>query len=125
MLRLSSIVFLISFVSLTVIHIVAEKLFLYWKLEWFDIPVHILGGVVIVFGIFALHDIRFLIKKRHTQLLSVMLLVFIIAMSWEAYEIMMGLTPDINYLFDTVIDLGMGVIGGLIGYSISMNIKKY
>ena len=124
MLKLSTVFFLVLFSVLASIHIIALKLFLYWKFSWFDIPMHFLGGVVVTLGLFTLYDLKFLIKERHLQLFPVILIVFAVALAWEVYEILIGVPIDENYVIDTLTDLSMGLFGGLVGYSIGRSIKK-
>ena len=85
---------------------------------------HFFGGVVIALGVFTMHDLRLFISKRYLKLLSVLLVVFTIALVWEAYELYIGTPIEDNFLVDTFTDLGMGILGGLVGYGIGTNIKK-
>jgi uncharacterized membrane protein YoaK (UPF0700 family) len=124
MLKLPTVFFLISFSFLAVIHIIALQLFLYWKFQWFDIPMHFLGGVVVALGLFTLHDLKLVIKKRHLQIFPIVLLVFAVAMLWEVYELLIGIPIESNYVVDTLTDLSMGLLGGLVGYGIGTSIKK-
>ncbi len=124
MLKLPTVFFLISFSFLAVIHIIALQLFLYWKFQWFDIPMHFLGGIVVALGLFTLHDLKLVIKKRHLQIFPIVLLVFAVAMLWEVYELLIGIPIESNYVVDTLTDLSMGLLGGLVGYGIGTSIKK-
>lgn len=124
MLKLPTIFFLVAFSVLAVIHVLAMKLFLYWSVWWFDIPMHFLGGSVVALGLFTLHDLRIIVQDRHLQLVQVITLVLLIALSWEVFELAVA-TPVIgDYMLDTFTDLGMGILGGLVGYSIGFNLKK-
>lgn len=124
MLKLPTVFFLISFSFLAGIHIIALQLFLYWKFQWFDIPMHFLGGIVVALGLFTLHDLKLVIKKRHLQIFPIVLLVFAVAMLWEVYELLIGIPIESNYVADTLTDLCVGLLGGLIGYGIGTSIKK-
>lgn len=124
MLKLPTILFLISFLLLAVIHIVALNLFLYWRFSWFDIPVHFFGGAIVALGIFTLNDLRIYVTDRHISLVPVLVLVFMVALSWEAYELFIGVPIEDNYVIDTITDLCMGLIGGLVGYSVATSINK-
>lgn len=124
MLKLPTVFFLISFSFLAGIHIIALQLFLYWKFQWFDIPMHFLGGIVVALGLFTLHDLKLVIKKRHLQIFPIVLLVLTVAMLWEVYELLIGIPIESNYVVDTLTDLSMGLLGGLVGYGIGSSIKK-
>lgn len=124
MLKLPTVFFLISFSFLAGIHIIALQLFLYWKFQWLDIPMHFLGGIVVALGLFTLHDLKLVIKKRHLQIFPIVLLVLTVAMLWEVYELLIGIPIESNYVVDTLTDLSMGLLGGLVGYGIGSSIKK-
>lgn len=124
MLKLPTILFLISLSLLAVIHTVALNLFLYWRFSWFDIPMHFFGGAIVALGIFTLKDLGIYITDRHIRLVQVLVLVFMVALSWEAYELFIGVPVEDNYAIDTITDLCLGVVGGLVGYSVGTSISK-
>ena len=124
MLKLPTVFFLISFLILAVIHIIALQLSLYWAFSWFDIPMHFFGGAVVALGIFTLNDLKIMVPDRWLYAVPVVLLVIIVAMTWEVYELLIGISVESNYAIDTFTDLCMGTLGGLVGYSIGTNIKK-
>ncbi|MFT5849727.1 MAG: hypothetical protein ACI9H6_000542 [Patiriisocius sp.] len=124
MLKLPTVFFLISFLILAVIHIIALQLSLYWAFSWFDIPMHFFGGAVVALGIFTLNDLRIVVPDRWLYTIPVVLLVILVAMVWEVYELLIGIPIEANYVVDTVVDLVLGALGGLVGYSIGTSIKK-
>jgi len=124
MLRLPTIFFLISFSLFAVIHVIALQLFLYWHYLWFDIPMHFLGGIIVALGVFTLHDLKVFVPSRYLTPVAVVLMVVIVALVWEVFELYIGTPIEENFVIDTLTDLGMGILGGLIGYSIGTNIKK-
>ncbi len=124
MLKLPTIFLLITFSFLAVIHIIALELFLYWRFWWFDIPVHFIGGVVVALGVFTLHDLRIVIPARLLQLVPVLLLVILAAMVWEVYEVLIGVSIEGDAILDTLTDVGMGILGGLVGYAVGTSLNK-
>lgn len=124
MLKLPTIFFLITFLLLAVVHGIALQLFLYWRYWWFDLPMHLIGGVVVALGIFTLHDLRLWVPKRYLKLIPVVLLVLLVAMVWEVYELMIGVPIEADYILDTGTDLIMGVCGGMLGYFVGTNLQK-
>ncbi len=124
MLKIPTVIFLICFALLAVIHIIALQLSLYWAFDWFDIPMHFFGGAIVALGVFTLNDLKIVVPDRWLHVSSVVLLVFLVAMVWEVYELLIGIPIESNYLVDTITDLCMGTLGGLVGYSIGTNIKK-
>lgn len=90
----------------------------YWLFPWFDIPMHIAGGLMV--GLFAQTGIDFvrqsgfekqLFKRRF---LLVSLSVFAVGIVWEAVELYFGLTDGLGPIsrFDTIKDLIDDIIGG-------------
>ena len=124
MLKIPTIFFLISSSLWAVIHVLALELFLYWKFAWFDIPMHFIGGTVVALGIFTLRDLKLLIPERWIAPSSVVLMVIVFAMVWEVYELFIGIPIEDNYVIDTLTDLSMGILGGLVGYGIGINLRK-
>jgi len=120
MIKQTTVLFLSLFALLAGVHIVALKLFLYWKFSWFDIPMHFGGGVVVALGIFTLYDLHLFVPKRYLQLLPIILLVFLVAMIWEVYELFIGVPIEDDYVVDTLTDLGMGLLGAVVGYTVGM-----
>lgn len=124
MLKLPTVFFLIAFSFLAVVHVVALQLFLYWHYWWFDLPMHFIGGAVVALGLFTLHDLQLVIPERYLALIPVLLLVLLIAMVWEVYELFIGVPIEGDYVSDTLIDLVMGLSGGALGYFVGTNLRK-
>ena len=115
MLKLNTSYFLIAFSVLAVIHIVSLETYLYWRYLWLDIPVHVLGGAVIALLTFVPYDFRDNLPERWLKPIPVIAFVLIAALLWEIYELKIG-AFDPEYQLDTVVDLVMGLLGGVIGY---------
>ena len=124
MLKIPTVFFLITASIWAVIHIIALQLFLYWKFAWFDIPMHFIGGTVVALGIFTLRDLRILIPERWIAPSSVVLMVIVVAMVWEVYELFIGVPIGDAFIVDTLIDLSVGILGGLVGYGVGINLRK-
>ena len=123
MLQLTTIFFLIAFSTLAVIHHIAITLFLYWRLPWFDIPMHAFGGVVVALGLYTLRDLR-LFPDKILTIIPVMLIVLAIALIWEGFEFFAGIAIEGDYFLDTSIDIMMGLIGGVVGYVVGNSIRS-
>jgi len=120
MIKQTTVLFLSLFALLAGVHIVALELFLYWKFSWFDIPMHFVGGAVVALGVFTLYDLHLFVPKRYLQLLPIVLLVFLVAMVWEVYELFIGVPIEDDYVVDTLTDLVMGLLGATVGYTIGI-----
>jgi len=123
MLQLTTIVFLISFSTLAGIHILATKLYLYWRIGWFDMPMHFFGGAIVALGFYTLRDLG-LFPNKMLKLLPLLLLVLSVALVWEGYEHFIGLPIFGEYMFDTVLDLILGICGGSLGYFIGKSLRQ-
>lgn len=87
--------------------------FLYWRYEWFDIPMHYLGGIVI-----ASFLVPLIPRGRRFTLLFAALTLFI---GWEVFEYIFGLPREANYPLDTAEDLLLDVLGALTAYTLARN----
>ena len=117
-------IFIASFFVLIItafFNYIGGKYFLYWIYQWYDIPMHILGGLwVSLFSIFLYtnfyKDISIHCKKLSMFVFFTLLLI---ALSWEIFELMGKITflsDGIWYWIDTIKDIIDDFIGGMIGY---------
>lgn len=120
-------VFILSAALLLFIaHYAAYEFYLYWKYDWFDIPVHILGGTIIGLSVFLLPLFRVPVPSFCYGVPGMLVLVLIVGILWEFFEWYNGIsTLKEGFVLDTVIDLSMNIIGGLIGYSVGKNVKEW
>lgn len=125
MLKLNTIYCLIAASVLAVVHYVSLELYLYWRYLWLDMPVHALGGAIVALAVFVPYDLGFKGPKRWLELKSVLLIVLMVALIWEVYELMIGIPIEDDYLFDTITDLLMGLGGGLIGYLVGKRLYEF
>lgn len=115
-----------SLITLAVVHILATQFSLYWKYSWFDIPTHLLGGMVIVFGIFLVPLFGVRLHKRHYSFWYVLGYVLLIGIAWELFEMAIGMTRfETNVVNDLLIDLAMDLVGGALGFYIMQKLKIF
>ncbi len=106
-----------------VFHLIISMFNIYDVYQWFDIPMHFLGGLAISYT--AVLFFRFFREKgffdTRKELLLVLFVVSIVsfvAVLWEFFEFFLKTffnvitQPSLN---DTLLDLFMGLFGGLIG----------
>ena len=124
MLKIPTILCLITLSVLAVAHALALEFFLYWKFWWFDIVMHFLGGVVIALGVFTLYDLRFPLPRRLKALVPILAFTLIIALLWEVFELLAGLVVLEEYHVDTSIDILMALLGATVGYHVARNLEK-
>lgn len=101
-------------VVLLLLHLYAEAHAWYWIYRWFDIPMHLLGGLTI--GTFS---VALLGKFRPILFLVV---VAGTSVGWEVIEYVSGITYDEPFFwFDTFHDLLNDALGSTIAYIIARN----
>ena len=123
MLQLNTVIFLIAFSTLAVLHNVAIHFSLYWYFWWFDIPMHLFGGVILSLGFFTLCDLHVL-SRKHLTFIKTIGVVFCIALMWEFFEHFIGVPVEADFLVDTLTDIAMGLLGGTFGYVIGTSVRN-
>ena len=117
--------FFSALVTLALVHKVAMQFFLYWKYPWLDIPVHFLGGIVCALGIAILPFLHIHFFGRHKTDIAYVCGVFIIGVCWEVFEYNVGLYQfEPHIVTDTLTDMGMDILGGVVGYGIVKSTKQ-
>lgn len=103
----------------------ANKLYLYVSIPWFDMVMHGLGGVFIAVTVGAL-----LINNSYRpreQLVMILLAVFIIGLGWEYYEYLVQFfvkAVDLAKIPDSISDLICDMIGGTLGATFVILLQK-
>lgn len=118
-------------IVIAVVNVMAVHFFWYWRMRWFDMPMHFLGGVWLAgtFLWFRFLSSDFLEKPktfRRTCAWGV-LAALGIGLGWEVYESVVSLATigRINAIPDTLSDLWFDALGGFVGASIVwLRIKK-
>ncbi len=113
--------FFASLILVAVVHVIALELYLYWRFPWFDVPMHVLGGLCAALGYSILPFIGLRKRGRYETLLWYIGAVLVIGIAWEVFEYAAGisLVREANFILDTVLDLCMDLAGGLIGYGVA------
>ena len=58
------------------------------------------------------------------RIVPMLLGVFIVAIIWEVYEVLIGIPIEDDYWFDTIVDLIMGLCGGWIGHMVGKRMNE-
>ena len=107
-----------------VAHILALHFTLYFSYPWLDIPMHALGGISIAFAVLLAPYSSLRFPKQYTELIPVLMIVLIVGLLWEFYEILIGIPYFVTgFEIDMAGDLVMDLIGGTIGYYIGRNME--
>jgi hypothetical protein len=109
--------FILALGTLCLMQAAALMFSLYWIYPNLDIPMHFLGGAVAALG----YQSKFFMGKYAPRfsfrLMPTIVFVVAIGLLWEGYELVVG--PVLSgHLTDTLIDLLMDTLGGIIGFSI-------
>lgn len=125
MLKLPTIFFLIAGSLLVVLHVLSLELYLYWKYPALDIPMHALGGAVLALLFFTLHDIFPQYPSRLLYPIPVLLLVLLIILAWEVFQLQIEVLPlEEDVEIDTITDLIMGMLGAVMGYVVGYSMSS-
>ena len=122
--KTTTIVFFITATVMAVTHYLAIELYLYWRYPWFDIPMHFIGGSVVALGYLTARDFIPKLPHRLFAFVPTMIFVFSIALLWELFELVAGITMQNGYVIDTVTDVILGLLGGTVGYFVGSRIKE-
>lgn len=117
-------------VVISILNYLGGQFYWYWTYKWFDIPVHMLGGVWV--GLTALwlwsHFMHLKVVKtfRMKALGVVVFAAFFVGISWEIFELLGGITnmSDKVYWPDTIGDIVNDFVGGMLAYFAFIKIKK-
>ena len=124
--HLTATFFVSSFATLAIVHVLATKFFLYWMYFWLDIPVHFLGGVTVVLGFLLCRELTHAIPERYYTYVPALTVVLIVGLLWELFEVMIGASlDDDGFVFDFFKDISMDVLGGLLGYMLIEQLRKF
>lgn len=107
--------FLLLATAFALAHAFAVTVSLYWYYWWFDIVMHLWGGLLIGLGIHALSSFRWFPFKPTTK--TVLLGLLCITISWEIFEWSVGLYDPNAYVTSTLKDLFFGFSGGLLAHA--------
>ncbi len=97
---------------------------LFWRYDWYDAPLHILGGVVIgLWGSAVLSRIS--LRPLYTTL-AILLFALVVGGGWEVFERLAGLTSTSQpgYWIDTLQDVFCDIGGALAVMSLYWALHK-
>lgn len=86
---------------------------------------HVLAGVTVMLGYLSVRDFLPWFPREFSKFIPALVFVLAVAVTWEYYEVLIGIpTSELNYVADTVTDLAMGIVGGLLGYFIGQRVSR-
>jgi asparagine N-glycosylation enzyme membrane subunit Stt3 len=110
--------------QLAILHFFATKLSLYWEIAWFDNLMHFFGGIVLLFVLHTLTDIRVLSKSWMDKIYKTIILVLAVLLGWEILGIALIGRIKENFITDTSLDVLFGILGSIVGWFIARALTK-
>jgi len=105
------------------LHVLALSYHLYWTIDWYDIPMHFLGGFTIglmaVFIFFTSGYINAISYFKNHKIIVFLLTVgftMIIGLAWEVWELFFHFTDVFTDKLDTIADLVMDFLGSVCAF---------
>ncbi len=119
--------------AVLVIHIIATVIGWYEAIWYFDKPMHFIGGIAIAISAYYLIAYfeqagKLQISWKPLRILAITSIVALSAVSWEFMEFYLDsisysvMQPSVR---DTITDLVMGVLGGMITACITTYFRKF
>ena len=110
-----------------ILNLFATYFYLYWTSWWFDLLMHFLGGFWVSMVVLSVWS---LFNKNSQNILSfkkVFFWVVLVSILWEIFELIIGATMISDgkvFIVDTLSDLLMDFIGGILGFLYAKNLLK-
>lgn len=117
-------------VLISILNYLGGQFYWYWTYKWFDIPVHMLGGVWVgltTLWLWAHFSHLKVVKTFRMKALGIVVFsIFFVGISWEIFELLGGITnmTDRGYWPDTIGDIINDFIGGMFAYFVFIKTKK-
>lgn len=105
---------------LAALHIVGTFYFLYWRLPWFDLISHPIGGAWS--GLFAAWMLS--LSGKEPQIFAFIIAALIFGISWESFELANGIIDFPADMLDSMKDLVMDIFGGVVAYYLAIKVTR-
>ena len=109
---------------LLILHTLASDYSWYWVYPWFDMVMHLLGGLSLGFLFVFMYSAfkpDLLNKTTSDKVWYIVIPVCAIVIAWEIFEYAYDVHNATQYVIDTGIDLLLGVGGSILGLMISQS----
>lgn len=106
-------IFLAVGVAFAITHAFASYTSLYWYYPNFDIVMHFWGGVLLVWGLFAVARAGVIRRPQKRFILGFSLTAIL---GWEFFEQIIGVTSVPINVLDTITDIFVGLFGVMVAY---------
>lgn len=99
-----------------VLHFLALAFFWYWLYWWFDIVIHVLGGVVVGSAALSFLGALSIPFNAHRALFAVLASAIIIGVLWEVFEAQTGIILWPDERLDSALDVLADIAGALVAF---------
>lgn len=115
---------LVSLLVMATLHVIFIHFYIYWRVRWIDIPIHMLAGIWIVLTLAWV--LGWLAPQMEITLARAVIWGLIIGGLWEIGELALAIVSPLwhGYIADAIKDLSDDVIGAVFGYFIVKWIAK-
>lgn len=100
------------------LHLVGTVNFLYWRLPWFDLPSHFLGGLWS--GLFAAWVLS--LRGMTPRVLACTAVALALGLFWESFEVSNGIIDFPADVMDAVKDVFVGTLGGVAAFYLAVKV---
>ena len=111
------IVWFLILLLIALVHNAAQAFSLYWLFSWLDILMHFLGGIFIGLStLWFFFESGYVSIERNLRNIARVTAAAIIGIGigWEIFEVVAGIPIEDNYVLDTIIDVGMDILGSFV-----------
>lgn len=116
--------FIVTLSVLALAHLMALRFELYWTYLWLDVPMHLLGGAAIAFGVMTVWP-QYAHAPRVRAATAVLGAALLIGVGWEVFEWSIGATfAEHAPVLDTAIDLISNMIGAALGMTLIRTLAR-
>ncbi len=110
-------------IQFAVLHAIAEYFELYWRYDWLDVPMHLMGGILVTLMLYTVASIC-KYRTKLVSLTSVVLWALVPLFAWEVFGVYRygGFKP--GFWIDSPLDIVFGILGVVIGYYLSRSLMR-
>jgi hypothetical protein len=111
---------IVLIVVIALINMLATSFYWYWRIRWFDMPMHFLGGLWIAGSVlwfrFFSHELLSTPRSFIPVVFIGVFSAFLVGLGWEMYEASVSFSTlgYVNEIPDTISDLCFDILGGLV-----------
>lgn len=99
-----------------VVHVLATQYYLYWYFLWFDLVMHVWGGVLLILALGTYAEALPSQIRSVWRAKVIIAYVLTVILLWEFFGVLLNQGFKSDWVSDTIGDVVFGILGALIGY---------